>query len=123
MITAGLLASKERLDPYFIWLEKVSPFSYAYEALIITEFSGLQFNYTDTLTVFSCDALGNAASKEQTQQVSVSGESVIARLGMADGDVGFNVAVLVILFMGMRILSLIALQLRAYGLSKILRRG
>lgn len=122
MITAGLLASKERLDPYFLWLEKVSPFSYAYESLIITEFTGLQFEFNETIAVPSCNETGVFNFEQRTQLVIQKGESVIERLGMQDGDIVFNAVILIVLFLGMRVLSLVALQLRANGLSKLLGR-
>jgi ABC-type multidrug transport system permease subunit len=122
MITAGLLASKERLDPYFIWLEKVSPFSYAFESLIITEFTGLEFQFNETIAVPSCSGTGAPTFEQQSQLIVQKGEGVIERLGMKDGDVAFNIMILVVLFLGMRLLSLVALQLRANGLSKLLCR-
>jgi ABC-type multidrug transport system permease subunit len=122
MITAGLLASKERLDPYFIWLEKISPFSYAYETLIITEFTGLEFQFNETIALPSCNQTGAPTFEQRTQPVVQRGEGVIERLGMQDGDIAFNIMILIVLFLGMRVLSLLALQLRANGLSKLLCR-
>ena len=43
-LTGGLFANRERLDPYWIWLEKLSYISYSYESLMENEFKDVVLN-------------------------------------------------------------------------------
>jgi len=49
----------------------VSPFSYAYEALVITEFTGLEFNFNETVAVPVCAVGGGEPIYvQQTREVT-----------------------------------------------------
>ena len=43
-LTGGLFANRERLDPYWIWLEKLSYISYSFESLMENEFKDVVLN-------------------------------------------------------------------------------
>jgi len=113
LLTGGLLINKDRLDPYFIWLEKISFISYAYEALIINEFSGLTFTYEETIFLQPGTSLSGQTTL--TQDVTLQGETVIARLGMADGEIWWNCIALIIWSVVARMIAYFLLLLRAYG--------
>lgn len=47
IMVGGLFSNRERFDPYFLWLEKISPIPWAYESLTHIEYDGRVIGHPD----------------------------------------------------------------------------
>ncbi|XP_064087274.1 protein white-like [Macrobrachium nipponense] len=93
MVFGGFLLNSDTVPVYFIWIKYISWFNYANEALIVNQWEGV--------TNITCPS-GSATCMGD-------GEAVIESLGYEEGTVGFNIGMLFVLMISLRILAFLFL--------------
>ena len=114
VLTAGLLANKNRLDPYFIWLESISFLAYGYEASMINEFDGLEFSFNRTITIAVPQLSGSPVLTTRTMEVSQDGQSVLD-IGGFDSTIGRQLINLLVWWVVALFVAGTTLWLRVHG--------
>ncbi len=135
LLVGGLIANKDRLDPYFTWLESISFFSFGYEGCVINEFSNLDFRFNVTLLTavptiemrptaitlpsgashtVQLPTVAGHALESQSREVHRSGADVVARAGF-DGSIRRSFMVLALWYSCAFTVAFIMLWLRANG--------
>jgi hypothetical protein len=82
----AIMISEDSVPSYYIWMQWISPFHYAFEIYCIIEFSGLLFTCTDSEMVTNSD--GDLTCAYST------GLSVLESLGIDPDDLSLDVACL-----------------------------
>jgi ATP-binding cassette, subfamily G (WHITE), eye pigment precursor transporter len=102
MIFGGLYINKDSIGWWFIWLYYSSLFKYAFEALVISQFTGQKFVClpSELITV----------GPGRTICPVTDGQQVINQLSMVDGSLWLNIAVLFGMFFTFRILGYLCIR-------------
>eukprot|EP01080_Neovahlkampfia_damariscottae_P006471 gene6471-10477_t len=97
MIFGGFYINKESIGWWFIWLYYSSIFKYAFEALVINQFTGMTFTCLPSELV--------TAAPGVTICPVTDGQQVINSLSMVDGSMWLNVVLLIGMFFMFRIIG------------------
>ena len=99
LVSGGLFVNAASLPPLFVWLNKINVFTYGFSALLHNEFEGLAF------TCEPAELVGKRCPVER-------GEQVIASMAPNQLPPMHNLAVLVAMLVGYRLLGFYALSKR-----------
>ncbi|GFO40888.1 ATP-binding cassette sub-family g member [Plakobranchus ocellatus] len=106
MLFGGLFVNNDNIPVYFIWLKYLSWFKHANEILMVNQWQNVH-NIT-------CDGITNSTSSDVSDRCQYKdGNDVLYYTGFDKDNVLMDILLLVALQVGFRILSLIALVVRA----------
>lgn len=86
------------MPPYILWLSFISQARYGFTAMCVNEFTGQTFSCSGDATVSYGD------------ECPLTGETVLASLGMQGESVAMNVLYLILMQVGIRIISYFVLR-------------
>jgi len=98
MILGGFYISFDNMPPYILWLSFISQARYGFTAMCVNEFTGQTFSCSGDATVSYGD------------ECPLTGETVLASLGMQGESVAMNVLYLILMQVGIRIISYFVLR-------------
>ncbi|XP_068242459.1 protein white-like [Palaemon carinicauda] len=93
MVFGGFLLNSDSVPIYFIWIKYLSWFNYANEALIVNQWAGVY----------------NISCPDESVTCLYDGESIIESLGYEEGTIGFNIGILFVLMIGLRLVAFLFL--------------
>ena len=111
VLVSGLLANKERIHPYFAWLETISFLSWGYEACMISEFTGLEFKFNTTLIIVDPSANMESGLANRSHAVRKLGEEVLETMGF-DGSIQGSLIALAMWYVSALAVALVTLSLQ-----------
>jgi len=101
MLFGGFFLNSASVPVYFIPLQYLSYFKYAYEALAINEWRGVEY-------------IPECVGQNVTVGCFRSGHEVLEMLSFSEDMLGINIIVLVAMFFAIRLLSFLFLLIRTY---------
>lgn len=114
ILAGGFFASRNRLDPAWLWLEYISILSWVFQGLCVNEFGGDRVlcqcaaDDADPLSIVdACTAVCGCASTE-----CIFGDNVLASQYMSDSSIGTSVGALAIITLVFRALLWLALFMK-----------
>eukprot|EP01102_Stenamoeba_stenopodia_P009171 TRINITY_DN2693_c0_g1_i3.p1 TRINITY_DN2693_c0_g1~~TRINITY_DN2693_c0_g1_i3.p1 ORF type:complete len:120 (-),score=11.18 TRINITY_DN2693_c0_g1_i3:106-465(-) len=90
MLMGGLFINPDSVPNYFIWILEISPFRYGFAALMINEFTGLEFTCDDAPSGTVTAINGTISSLCQYR----NGDDVISGYSVDNISIAANIAVL-----------------------------
>ena len=111
VLVSGLLANKERIHPYFSWLETLSFLSWGYEACMISEFTGLEFKFNTSLVILDQSIVADPTFADRSHAVVKRGAEVLETMGF-DGSIRGSVIALCVWYASALVVALTTLSLQ-----------
>jgi len=92
MIFSGYLLNTDKTPPYFIWIEYISFFRYAFRALTINEFKHIEFHCRDSELIGGICPVPN-------------GTVILEELNFDNDTIALNIGVLIIMYVALRLIG------------------